>query len=569
MKKIGQIIFILICSMPLGVRAQGTTFFMNGYGRAVVANDKLDGNLVESDSTSQTKAAGGYTMFDLGMNLDIDKRFRTNAILRVRNEFGIFWGQGASLEFRQLSFQGVLGKGILVEGGDVYIGMTPYTAFNPEVVAEDYQSDLFQLRRDILEYESFVRDNQWRLQGVKLNTTLLYEKSWLKELGLYAFGVRTDVTNNVDTPDRLLTGFRLMPKHSEKLSSGLNYIGMLDVPLEVNDVNYAINTVTGELHYKQDMGGVNFMANAETGLSDYNYTNNATDTSVAYSDHFFDVNLGVEANSTPLSLNVGLKDVGPLYASPAAQTRRIQVSQDPSMFPEINNASESRGLTLYDRMTQENIYNRSISPVQGNFMPQYSNIQPYGDATPNRKGLYTKVKYGSDTSELQVTANAMLLQEIIGEGVTERRDFLGLNGGIKWQASKTLDWEKALEVKAGLRMENTSRDGVAEVDLMSNIIDLSASVEVAKSIHILAGGKLLLTSGNEYLASKDEFNGPVAYDPVVLNSTESVLASGLKIVFSEFSHLNAIYYQYGFNNKDNDSGNYSWNQVYLNYTIKF
>ena len=56
-----------------------------------------------------------------------------------------------------------------------------------------------------------------------------------------------------------------------------------------------------------------------------------------------------------------------------------------------------RAQVLYDRFTSEDIYNNGVTPNLMAFIPYYNNINPYGNATPNR--FVAGLSISSDTSK--------------------------------------------------------------------------------------------------------------------------------------------------------------------------
>ena len=84
-----------------------------------------------------------------------------------------------------------------------------------------------------------------------------------------------------------------------------------------------------------------------------------------------------------LELSLGYRYVDPNFRSTGAQTRRLNFNSDVSVYPEYNNLSSSREISLFDIMTDENIYNQEMTTTLSGFNPAYSNVLPYGDATPN------------------------------------------------------------------------------------------------------------------------------------------------------------------------------------------
>src|SRR5690606_26351041 len=132
-----NLLFVAILAISIVNFAEAQGVYFNGLGRAIVTNDNLSGLALDSDSIGSIpdskhdrKGTGGYTLFDLGINAQPSENLRANAILRVRNEFGGFYGDGSFLEFRQLRLDGILNKVVKYEIGDIDLSMTPYTLYN-------------------------------------------------------------------------------------------------------------------------------------------------------------------------------------------------------------------------------------------------------------------------------------------------------------------------------------------------------------------------------------------------------------------------------------------------------
>ena len=49
--------------------------------------------------------------------------------------------------------------------------------------------------------------------------------------------------------------------------------------------------------------------------------------------------------------------------------------------------------SIFDLVSDEQLYNQDLSSILMGFNPIYSNILPYGDATPNRTGVYMNAKF--------------------------------------------------------------------------------------------------------------------------------------------------------------------------------
>ncbi|HEY8402605.1 MAG TPA: hypothetical protein VIK89_15155, partial [Cytophagaceae bacterium] len=245
-----SLLFITLLFITLHTQAQ-TEFGLNGLGRVVVESDKLDGNLLKNDSTTTNKGVGGYFLFDLGTNLKVNNNLKASAILRVKNEYGGFFGEGTSFEFRQIMINGKIGKYVSYDIGDMYLSLTPYTLHSFDEMYNTYEAEIFKQRRQIVQYENFMHKNDWRMQGVHASSSFQFNKG-IKELSVRAFGTRTNPTNDVDVPDRVFVGSRVGVVQSDLLSVGLTYTGILDIPIEQGAFIYKNNVITGDVKLSID-----------------------------------------------------------------------------------------------------------------------------------------------------------------------------------------------------------------------------------------------------------------------------------------------------------------------------
>ena len=95
-----------------------------------------------------------------------------------------------------------------------------------------------------------------------------------------------------------------------------------------------------------------------------------------------------------LSLTVGYRYVDPNFRSAGAQTRRLDYASDNSntIYPIYTNMSLRRPTSIFDLLSDDGLYNQDLSNNLMAFNPIYSNVLPYGDATPNRAGVYLKAR---------------------------------------------------------------------------------------------------------------------------------------------------------------------------------
>jgi hypothetical protein len=563
---IARIILLVVC---LSLQAQ-TQFNFNGVGRALVTNNKLGGPLTDGDSLSLKKGLSGYTLFDLKPNITVGNNLKANAILRVRNPIGSFFGASTAFTFRQLYIGGRIAKVIDYEIGDIYFGedMTEYTVNNPEEMYVAYESDIHKMRRSIVEYENFVDGNQWRLQGTRARSVFKFHHG-IEKIGLSAFFTRINPTNDKDVSDQIMAGGRGYLVQSKLLKAGATYIALTDIPIGTNAMEYENNVTSGDIHVNFDQEAFAILADFEGGISDFKNTLTLADSSVFYQDYFYDGKLAGVVKPAKVKLFVGYKNVGPQFSSPAAQTIRLNNTRTPELFSSIQNNFGTRTMGMFDRMTDEFLYNRSINPVLQSFLPEYGNVTPYGNATPNRTGL--SFGLASDTSFKYATAELRVdnLAEITGEGTETKRAFSSIKGGAVIKIGQIAKIDRKLNVNVGFRQEKTTRGGDAPVDFSSTLMDAGASLEVLKKFDLLVGYKSLKASGKEYLMTRNVFNVASDYTPYNLDLTESILSGGFGLRFGEKSYFTLNYNKVTYTEKVSSKFDYTIDQLFFNYTLIF
>ena len=558
------ILSAITLGLSLGVNAQSSKFSLNGLGRSIINNDNLSGNLVKDDTDTQKSSISGYNLFDLQTNLGIDSSFKASAILRTRSPFGSSFGAITNFEFRQFTMSGKLKK-FKYELGDIRIEMTPYTVFNNDIASTGFESDLYSSRRDILKYENFNLGNTWLLQGA--SGQYAWDLGKERGLGLYAFTSRTGSTNDLTTPDRLLSGGRLEFSFNKHIKIGLNEVSMYDLALATAEFDYTNHVGTADLNYKRKLGHNVLSLKLEGGMSSYSYTDNVNEVDTSYNDAFFD--LGVDYKLTKPGLIIGLdvRQVGVLFASPTAQTRRININATPGLFASVKGGD--RAQVLYDRFTSEDIYNNGITPNLMAFIPYYNNINPYGNATPNR--FVAGLSISSDTSKQSYNAKLDFNYgtELVGEGTKDKRGFIVVTGGSVIHIGNLIDSDRLLDVNFGVRIENTTRSGSAPVDLSSTLIDFGFSAEVLKKFDLLVGAKYFAASGNDFIGQRDGFNFVTGFEELNVDINEIIATGGMRIRFSKKQSFSLNYNFVQFTENTETLNSYNVGQLFFNYTGKF
>ncbi|MFQ3575050.1 MAG: hypothetical protein SNJ77_01305 [Cytophagales bacterium] len=540
-------------------------FNLDGFGRSIFTSNKLGGKMVEGDTLNDKKSVAGYALFDLGTKIKYRDLFRAEAILRAKSPFGDFFGARSFFEFRQFLLAGKINENINYEIGDLNIGLTPYTVYNHQEMYSDFEADIYKERRSVLEYENFIFGNIWRLQGAQ--TRLEYQVlDTLTKIKGYGFGARTNASNNTSVPDRLLAGGNLSFLRGEWLELGFNYTGLLDVSVQRAATDYQSNVLTTNLkafYLNNDNFNVGLVS--ELGSSYANYTSKTERKSLNLNDYFYDAKAVGGIKAAKINLFAGIKEVGPGFSSPAAQTTRLDVMTRQQILPTFSRATTQ---ILFDRFTEEGLYNRNIRPQFYFFDPMFGNITPYGAATPNRRGMSFGASSDSSLKVIKAEVQIDMFSEIIGEGTTALRRFTGIKGGVSADLGKALGSKRLIKLDLGVRNENTVRDDNAKVDLRTNMLDAGLTVEAIKKIDIMLGLKTITAKGNEWIGARDEFNQLTDFTRVNYDETQTITSFGGRIRFADNSYFSINYNMSNQSYKLNENRNYNFNQLFLNYTIK-
>jgi hypothetical protein len=566
-----------IFSVLLFTELSAQNVYFTGVGRAVVTNDELKD---DTDPASKLKSSGGYTLFDLGVYAKPNEVLRGGVILRVRNEFGGFFGNGASLQFRQLQMEGLIAKKVKYEIGDIYLTHTPYTLWNNENVYgyNKYESNIFSLRRDIVYYENFFVGNAWRMQGFNTKARINFNKG-VESLGVRVYGGRTMQSNFTTTPDRYFYGGRLDLTQSKILKVGANLAALSDIAGTVKDadVDYDNLVYTGDFGITLDSSEkFKFAFNGEAGASNFKLYRNLDSTKHSFDDFFYD--LGAKVTYKPIGLTIGAsyRNVGFNFNSPMAQTRRISggpFDASGATLPTMNDGVTGRRFALFDfYATEYGLYNQAISATLMNYSVQYDMVEPYGKATPNRKGFTFSGDFQDPNKLVNAGIEVNLLSEVVSEGdsVTRaKRDFNLIRGGFVFNLNKLFEFEKVIAINSGIRMESSKRGGINKVDLSSRLIDLGLDVEVIKDLHLLGGVKMFTVEGSEIQNGRDGLNQVVTFTPVSYNQNHTIYAAGIRYDYDKAGYFSMHYHMVDYNDDNTPLNKFNLNQWFFVFGLKF
>lgn len=573
MKKV--LLFIGLAFIGLTTLAQTANpkIQFNGVARG----DMLHNWLASDDTTNVDQSLGGAALVDLHLNIHPNEAIRIHSTLRVKNAIGGFWGQGATLELREISIKGVAGKVLKYRFGDIDSKMTPYTLWNYDGECTNNEADVFNFIREIRHQENFNYGNAWRNQGADLSWRLGFDKV-LESADFTAFAMRNKSLNDGVTPDRLQAGGNIKFNFNEKSYVGVNYINLFDLPKTVSKSSCEKYTNgVGTINANIDLKALYVFG--EGGLSSIDYVDTSDTKTVDVNGYFFDFGVGRNDMDNQLKYSVSYRYVNQNFFSAGAQSKRINYTNAVNVLPTVGENSYERSIALLDLVTDDGIYNQAISYGLMDYEMIFNNVTPYGKATPNRQGFDVNVAYSEKAGKYDAKVEAQLLQDVAGQGSDKKKQYLLAQASGNIYLDKILELKKSISFSAGYqfasakrdenRVYKMSKDLVEAVDLHSHTIDLGTSMELINRLDFLLGTKMLFYKGSDFKAILNDFNETVKYNCETYDGSQILSAAGLRYRFNDNISLTLQYDR--FNLKDNlDEGNsYKINQAFLLFNVLF
>tara|TARA_B100000674_G_C37888584_1_gene937835 strand:+ start:56 stop:1108 length:1053 start_codon:yes stop_codon:yes gene_type:complete len=315
-----------------------------------------------------------------------------------------------------------------------------------------------------------------------------------------------------------------------------------------------------------------FKLYGEGGISNTRYMNyddqNAPE---LLSDWFYDIRSSTLFKKKKIRFKLGAKDVGKDFRSPGAQTKRIDYSKSPGLYQQFTNNFIGREVSFSDIIDGNAEASFKISETLMAYNAAYSNTNPYGAATPNRRGLYINLEKLDSADVKKGYFECSFLQESVGSGTTKRKSFILTRIGTDILINKHFNWKKTTKINFGFQSEFTFRRGeiFEKINLQSNFIDLGFSYEFIPKISFLLGTKLWIAKGNENLIVRDEFNNVIDFEAININFSEKVIATGFKLDFDEKNTLTLQYQSFNINDQVENRIDYGISEFIILYSLFF
>ncbi len=543
-----------------------------GSARSLFYADDLVQDTTAADTVTVPKLNSGHVLVDLGVNIRPNKQTEILGMVRIRNDYGGFWGAGVTFDVRQLYVKGVIGGIVRYQLGDINYKMTKYTMWNYDQELISNTSSIFQQQTNVMNYDHFYySDYSRRQQGAAAEFALVFSKV-IKEIQFHAVTTRVKASDFAGTPDRLFSGLNANLIQSKFLEVGINYANMYDIPGTSKNKNNFVNPVTtATVKAMYEMDSWKAIFDSEFGKSRTWYKNDSL--APDWRGKFYSGTLAVGNKDWGLQVSLNNMYISSEFRSPGAQTKRIEYNGLPKAYSRITNEQNARSFTMLDLMRESSFYNLQLRPYLMAFAPKYDNITPYGDATPNRQGYTLAAKYEKKDIPVVATISHMEMQEVRGEGTKLPRKFSRNNVNATIRVNEFFPgWKKRFHIMVNYRDDQTTRQGedlVRSVDLSTTAMSAGLEIEVLKSLDILLGMQNITYKGFDYVAVRNGYSEIFNFNEYKVDGSEKMNAFGLRYRFSENAFISAQMNKFMDVDVYSLLPSYSVNQFMLLFQMKF
>lgn len=535
-----------------------------GGARSLVSHSNFTS---DNDTVTAPKSTGGYALIDLGVKINPNAKTEILGMFRINNAFGGFWGGGVTFDVRQLYVKGVAGNAFRYQIGNIDYKLSPYTFYNhnPDLLVESFSTT--RIKEDVLNYESFYKNNTWRQQGAAINFGFEFPKI-IDEITFNGFVSRMNPTDLGSILERLYGGGNMIIKDKKYFSLGVNHVSIFDLQGTADNDNAYRNNVsslTYDIHLNKEKYKIGI--DGESGISS---TYTTTTTAAKLADYFIHVRGYYKLKKKNFGVELGYMDNGPDFRSFGAQSKRIDYNQQNTFYQRYTNEQAVRPLSMYDLYNDPSRYSNQITQGIMAYNPVINNALPYGLASFNRRGVYLGAAYSDSLKIVELDAKYYALKEIRGQGSPDLRSFNFIKGTVKFNVSNWTKWEKRESLQVGIAYQQTTRNSASvyeQVNLNALTLNAGVELELIKDLYLLANVFMLSGSGNETLPIRNSDGEIVNFENYTVTGKEVNLSGGLKFNFSENVYLAGIFETN--TNTFSTNSSYKYNQLMIYYIMKF
>ena len=567
------ILGILFSNFKLYSQTNENIWF-DGVSRAYFARDAINISVTD-DTLSARNISNGYSLLDLNTHVNPIKDIEIFTQLRLKNSFGSFFGSGTEVNVRQLRAKGVINNKIRFSVGDLFLKQSKFTLYNYDEELLSYENDLINIYRDIIHYENFYTENRWRLQGLQADFSYEFDR-YIRGLDFDFFVTRprgsSQINETTYSSDILLSGGSIISQINKQLMFSGNYINLFE-PGASGTKNISIRNPVHDISllYSFDKEKYHIQQKLHTGFSKRFWLHSELENGISDSTSnrtqgmYFELDNKYSKKDSTLSFSLGYRYVDPNFRSAGAQTRRLDYNNINSIYPNYTNMSLIRPPSIFDLMSDNIWYNQEISSTLMIFNPIYSNVLPYGEATPNRSGIYLNAKANNIDKKYIAKINVGYFREVIGQGTDDKRNFSLLKGYLKVNFDRLLNWNKELSFYISSNSEISARSGgeLSSLNLFSNHINVSVNAEIVEKLFIQTSYNMFVANGNEFITQRDNYGNITYFTKTQIDQKEHVVSTGMMYKFRKSVYANLNYNSWAMKFFDLPYEDYKYNRLVL------
>jgi opacity protein-like surface antigen len=490
-------------------------------------------------------------------------------MIRVRNDFGGFWGSGVTFDLRQLWIRGVIADKVRFQLGDIDYRMSPYTFRNEDEWILGGTSTMSETPLDMVRYDLFQNNNEtWRQQGVALDFGFQL-KRYIDKINLSTFATRVAASDFGAPFDRIFGGGMLDMQVMKNWHLRYHYANLFDLSQTSSATVSLTNPVqSAALKWAKPIKNWNVHAEMEAGRSTMQWDGDPD--APLLEDGFADIGAGIEHKPSRIKVKVNYREVGANFRSPGAQTKRIRFGSAPIAYQRYGNAQTLRTISSYDLLRDASLYNTQLTQGLMDFDPRYGNALPYGTATPNRRGVTTNLGWTSKDNALNADASFAMLNDIAGQGTDELRSFQIMRVRANVLLHEYFGLKRKLTLGGMLNLESTSRGGdptFETADLKNQMMNFSFEWEFWDDLSLLGEWRNYTSQGHDQLAIRDDYSQVVDFVAVEFDGTETLLGGGIQYAVNEKIFAQLFYQQFSWEDRVTGQLPYDWSNWQFNFVM--
>jgi hypothetical protein len=373
--------------------------------------------------------------------------------------------------------------------------------------------------------------------------------------------------------DRVFFGGNITMLQSRNFSVGVNYINLTDIAGTSNNTGEFKNPViTGNYKINIDLNDLRLQLDGESGISK-SCIENDRELPILVEDYFNYAKLKAQYKPLDLSFEIAYRNVGQGYRSAGAQMRRLKYASQAFMFDRYTNEQIVRPVGMWDIHNDPSLYKSQIQVGLAEYYPQYNNIDPYGLATPNRKGFDFSISHQDEDNRFRLSLDYGFLSEIVGLGTDELKKFNSIAVNSEINIHNMLEnYDKQIKIQLGFLSDKTNRSGeqaFINSDLNTQRIYAGFSLELTKNLYYLMGYEHIQASGNDQLAVRNQYDIVEDLNPFSTELTEKIFGQGLRYEFDDHNNLQILWQKYNWSNPVLEVPDYGFNRLSVIYLMKF